>query len=447
MTGSTRPQLRCALPVLWLAVAQFAHHSLIGTHRICAGRGAGACRAAGWRGAGRSCAGHESEGPRRMPPSLPCICWLLVLATVHGTPAAVVLAAGTGGPRPHRQQVPPVGAGSSGTGASTATMVQQLQPPPAQQPSSALQNRFAARSKTDDGAPTRRARSRGATASTVPTVPKALMERAIVRFVNYTQPGRFNLDLALAGFAPNLTWSFPPSGYPRQISRDGFKQHMKGGYNGTLAWSAELRSMHAAGHTMVVHVCDNYIMKSGRMCNWPNVYWRATFDPLSQLIVAWEDLIPSDDQQCVGQANASAIEAAARSHWRALSSKDIARAMQLFGADASSSYLTAHPNGSIAENLTRCNRSCSQAFYQELVTGYELLSALPDDFNVHGDRVSFSLDIEGYPRHPRGQPANGAGALIARGLVTWRIVAVDGDALFNIVEETTVLEQLTTCCT
>ena len=73
----------------------------------------------------------------------------------------------------------------------------------------------------------------------------------------------------LQGFAENLTWSFPPRGYPQQITREGFKAHQQGGYNGTLAWSAEVRAMHSAGNVMVVHICDNYVMRNGRMCNWP----------------------------------------------------------------------------------------------------------------------------------------------------------------------------------
>ena len=71
-----------------------------------------------------------------------------------------------------------------------------------------------------------------------------------------------------------------------------------------------------------------------------NVYWRAEFDERTGLITAWEDLIPSDDNECLGQSNASAIEAEARQHWLAVGRKDITRVMQLFSPAAASRYLS-----------------------------------------------------------------------------------------------------------
>lgn len=278
------------------------------------------------------------------------------------------------------------------------------------------------------------------------TVPRDLMERTLMSFVNATQPSNFNLRVAVAGFAANLTWSFPPKGYPRQISRDGFMQHMQSGYDGTLAWSAEIRAMHAVGNILVVHIEDNYVMKSGGMCNWPNVYWRAEFDPTSQLITSWGDYIPADDQDCFGQANASAIEVIARDHWRSLSLKDTTQTMQLFSPLASAQYRNATTSGTVHSlHCPAGNLSCIAGFYQQLADGYELLSALPADFNINADRVSFALDIEGYPHHHRGVPADGRLALITRGVVFWQIVPLvpaDGRTTFQIIDEEVVVEQL-----
>ena len=128
------------------------------------------------------------------------------------------------------------------------------------------------------------------------------MRAAVAHFVHFVQPTSFDLNESVRYFAPSLTWSFPPRGYPRQVTRDGFVDHMRGGYNGTLAWSSELRRAHVAGRTLVAQVNDFYMMRSGRLCNWPNVYWRARFDPASGLINGWEDLIPYDGppRSCAG---------------------------------------------------------------------------------------------------------------------------------------------------
>ena len=175
------------------------------------------------------------------------------------------------------------------------------------------------------------------------------------------------------------------------------------------------------------------------------MYWRAEFDERTGLITAWEDLIPSDDNECLGQSNASAIEAEARQHWLAVGRKDITRVMQLFSSAAASRYITsAPPPDNAVEDLGgpehACNASCTQAHYAQLTDGFELINALPSDFNVNGNRVTFALDIEGYPRHPQGVPADGASALIARGVAMWTIETTS--TTFQITSEEVVLERL-----
>ena len=55
------------------------------------------------------------------------------------------------------------------------------------------------------------------------------MRAAVGHFLQYVQPISFDLEESVRYFAPNLTWSFPPRGYPRQVTREGFVEHMRGG--------------------------------------------------------------------------------------------------------------------------------------------------------------------------------------------------------------------------
>ena len=80
------------------------------------------------------------------------------------------------------------------------------------------------------------------------------------------------------------------------------------------------------------------------------MYWRAEFDERTGLITAWEDLIPSDDNECLGQSNASAIEAEARQHWLAVGRKDITRVMQLFSPAAKRSCAPEEDSGQLSQD-------------------------------------------------------------------------------------------------
>lgn len=264
------------------------------------------------------------------------------------------------------------------------------------------------------------------------------MRAAVQSFVRFVQPEDFDLERSVGSFAPNLTWSFPPRGYPRQISREGFVDHMRGGYNGTLAWSSQLRRTHVAGSTLVAQAADFYLMRRGLLCNWPQVYWRAEFDSAGR-IEAWTDLIPSDDDNCAGQANASAIEAAITQRWRAFSRGHNASAFAtLYSAAA---VITVKEGGDGPAGAPppagACNRSCAARYGAALLASVEELSARPSGFCINGPRVTYALDLMGYPKG-----GDGHAALLRRG-VAFATTAPQrtGGPAFEIESEDFVFER------
>ena len=160
------------------------------------------------------------------------------------------------------------------------------------------------------------------------------------------------------------------------------------------------------------------MMRSGRLCNWPNVYWRATFDASSGLIIGWEDLIPYDGVTgCLGATNASAISHAFSERWAALSSRNVTGFLKMH---ASSARLSFEIGGSGPEPVPApagaCDNACTIRYLNDLLGAFELFSAVPTEFCVNGDRVTYAVDLMGYPTHPRTTPADGWNALLRRGV-------------------------------
>ena len=271
------------------------------------------------------------------------------------------------------------------------------------------------------------------------------MRAAITHFVKYSSTTSFNLTLAVSPFAQNLSWAFPTPGSASGVAggsdRAGFLAHMKGGYLGTLAWSTTVLGSWAVGDTLVVSVWDNYMMRRGLLCNWPNVFWKAHFDDAGR-IDTWLDQIPSDADACAGQANATTLEAAVRARWASLAATRDAPAFTApYAAGATARVLVGAAGAAPSTDLHNCSAACVDSWAQQsLLAGTAgKLSAVVGAFGANGNRVAYAVDIMGFPA---GGAGDARGAVILRGAVFAVLEAAPGDAssAVRIVSEEIVLE-------
>ena len=275
--------------------------------------------------------------------------------------------------------------------------------------------------------------------------PPDVMRAAITHFVKYSSPAAWNLSLAVTPFADNLSWAFPTPGSAAGVSggddRNSFLAHMTGGYRGTLAWSTSILGMWSVGNTLVVSAWDNYMMKRGLLCNWPNVFWKAHFDSNGK-IDTWLDQIPSDANVCAGQDNATALEAAVRARWSALAStRDAAAFVAAYAPGATARVLVGAAGAPPTTDLRRdnCTSSCVAAWVQgALLAGTTgPLSAVVGAFGANGDQVAYSVDVMGFP----ADAGDARGAVILRGAVFAVVEAAANDkGGLRIVSEELILE-------
>ena len=170
--------------------------------------------------------------------------------------------------------------------------------------------------------------------------------------------------------------------------------------------------MHAAAPWVAVQANDLYMMRNGLLCNWPNVYWKAKFNERC-LIAEWTDLIPSDEDSCRGAQNTTWIQSALGAHWTHLEEGNIEEFMQMYAQDSNSSY-TIGTSGGTTQITTDCDKGCTRDYFGNLSRQVHTLSVVTSEVNVHGDRVSYAIDIMGFPLDtPPGQAA----ALLLRGVV------------------------------